>query len=646
MCGICGIISKTPIINPEPVRKMQNALVHRGPDDQGEFFDAHVALAIRRLNIIDPEGGRQPLYNEDRSLVLVANGEIYNFIELRSQLKSLGHHFRTGSDCETILHLYEEYALNCLNYLRGMFSFALWDRKKQSLLLVRDRMGEKPLYLHEKDGQLVFASEIKALLISGLVPLELDPIATDLYFHYQYVPEPRTAVKGVYKLEAAQYFTIHAESWQLDKQKYWDPEDVPPIEGNPAEYIRAELEQISKIIVRSDVPVGVALSGGIDSSAVTALTATRYPDVMQAFSVGYPGRPACDERSDAKLLADHLSIQFHDVELSIESLSEFFPDLIFWSDEPIADISAFAQYSVAFLARQHNVPVLLNGLGGDELFWGYPWFKETVKPSIRKAFIRRYLPFLFPLLTPLARHISYKRFEQVSGSHRLPYALRKMAGELGEWNYLFNQPMDQMVMYDRSKNNVQDAIERVDSLYSAEFASHLPPRNCYELFTFPGDWGCVPVKLCHLEFDIWLRSNCLALSDRLSMASSVELRLPLVDHRLVETVLAFRKLRSDHCLPAKTWFIEAIRDIVPLEILLRPKRGFTPPVTEWTIALMKRYWPFVMDGYLVSENILRTAAVESLYSECLMQQTGLQMAYKILVMEIWCRQVFRNDKIV
>ena len=647
MCGICGLISqeRIPTSQVDQIRVANKHMYHRGPDGLGEFTDSRVQLAMRRLSIIDLTGGWQPLYSEDRSLALIANGEIYNFVELRSQLQAQGHVFSTGSDCETILHLYEEYGADCVLHLRGMFAFALWDGNRQRLMLARDRMGEKPLYLYEEDSQLVFASEMKALVRSGLVPLELDPVAIDLYFHYQYVPEPMTPIRGVYQLEAAHYALVTLDPWNIEKKRYWDPENASPVAGNPAECIRAELEQVSEFVLRSDVPVGIALSGGIDSSAVAALTAARYPSVMQAFSVGYTGQPACDERPQARSMAEHLSIPFHDIELSTENLLDSFPELISNSDEPVADIAALGQYSVASLARKNGVPVILSGLGGDELFWGYPWLKGTVVPSIRKAFLRRHVPFVFPLLEPLARCAQNGLDERVSRLASLPGPVRRIARSFSDWCNLFSQPIDQMVMYDRSFYNVQDALKRVGSLYSKPFASSVPARNCYELFTISGDWGHVPVKLCHLEFNIWLRSNCITLGDRLSMAASVELRLPLLDYKLVETVLGLRKLNGDHSLPPKAWFIDSIRDLLPIEVLSRPKRGFAPPVGQWIHALIQRYWPKVVNGYLVSTNIILPSAIESLREECEREGSGRHMAYKILVMEMWYRRVLVGESL-
>ena len=252
MCGISGIIKREKI-SPEQkiaVSRMSEAQIHRGPDGNGDFFSENVLLSSRRLSIIDREGGWQPLYNEDKSLALIINGEIYNYVELQSRLKASGHKFRTETDGEVILHLYEENETDFVEHLRGMFAFALWDEKRRRLILARDRMGEKPLYLFETDGQILFASELKSLLASALVPFELDARAVNLFFHYQYVPEPFTPVKGVRKLDAATILTIDTDNWQIAERKYWKMSDAPLIDGNPADLIRQSLEEVSEIIVR------------------------------------------------------------------------------------------------------------------------------------------------------------------------------------------------------------------------------------------------------------------------------------------------------------------------------------------------------------------------------------------------------------
>src|SRR5262249_47088375 len=383
MCGIAGLVSREVVTarEREMVASVNAGLGHGGPDSSGEFQDAHVARAMRRLSIIDVAGGSQPLWNEDRTLVLVANGEIYNFVELREELERAGHRFATGSDCETILHLYEDLGWRCVTRLRGMFAFALWDTRRRNLLLARDRMGEKPLYLAANPNRVVFASELRALVSAGVVPLELDPPAIDAYFHYQYIPEPGTPVRGVRKLPPACILTVSLDPWHVKQQRYWHLQDVAPIDADPAATLRAELDRVSQLVVRSDVPVGVALSGGLDSSAVAALAVRNYPGRMHAFTVGYEGCPESDERSDARELANYLGIPFHEVELRTADVVKSFPELVSRRDDPIADISGPGYDAVFKLAREHDVPVLLQGQGGDELFWGYPWVRQAVTAS-------------------------------------------------------------------------------------------------------------------------------------------------------------------------------------------------------------------------------------------------------------------------
>ncbi len=294
MCGLSGILSKAPV-TPEQraaVAAMSDRLVHRGPDDEGWLETGHAVMAMRRLAVIDLAGGAQPLANPDGTLALVFNGEIYNYRELRTELAAQGYPFRTRGDGEVILALYERHGLDFVHRLRGMFVIALWDSRLKRVVLARDRMGEKPLYLHETPGTLTFASEMKALLRSGRVEFALDPAALHLYFHYQYVPEPLTAVRGVRKLDAGHILVVDLEPWTVREIRYWAMEECPPIEGDPVELIRERLDDAGRLALRADVPVGVALSGGLDSSLIAALAARHGEGAVSALTVGYPGRPA------------------------------------------------------------------------------------------------------------------------------------------------------------------------------------------------------------------------------------------------------------------------------------------------------------------------------------------------------------------
>jgi len=613
---------------------MNKALAHRGPDDQGEYLSDRVMLAMRRLSVIDLEGGAQPLYNEDRSLVLIANGEIYNHVELRQSLIDRGHRFRTRSDCETILRLYEDAGTDCVQSLRGMFAFALLDTRKQRLILARDRMGEKPLYLCEDRGRIVFSSELKSLLHSGLVPFRLDPEAVDLYFHYQFVPEPRTALQGVRKLDAAHMLVIDIEPWTISESCYWNMDAAEPAQGDPALLIRRELEKIAELVVRSDVPVGIALSGGLDSSVVAALTARTYPDAMHAFSVGYPGRPRSDERDDAQKLADHLGMPFHEIEIDTHEMVDFFPDLVYWRDDPIADISGHGYYAVMRAARERGIPVALQGQAGDELFWGYPEVRDAARLSKTKAGV---------LSNGKSALFAY-------WSVGLPEGLSLPS--LGRWVRTWGglktsldalrihrqAPSDRLFFYDVAPD-FPSATREMHALYARRFMEDLLDFQASGLFRVSRPWPNVDVTVTKLICQTYLRENGIAQGDRLSMASSVELRLPLVDHRLVETVVGLRKARSDLDLPAKAWLKEAVADLLPAWVLDRPKRGFAPPVKEWHKALFSAYGESLKDGYLVQTGVLKPRAARILSEGPFPRGAITPISFKALVLEQWCRRM-------
>lgn len=612
---------------------MSKSQTHRGPDGAGEFYSETVALASRRLSIIDREGGWQPLYNEDETLTLVINGEIYNFVELRERLKASGHRFRTDADGEVILHLYEEDGLDFISHLRGMFAFALWDENRRRLILARDRMGEKPLYLFERDGELLFASELKGLLHSRLVPFELDARAVNLYFHYQYVPEPFTPIKGVRKLDAAQMLIVDAATWRIEEKTYWRMEDAPPLEGEPSDLIRQKLDEVSELIVRSDVPIGVALSGGLDSSGVTAFAARKQSDLC-AFSVGYAGRPESDERADAEDLARYLNIPFFDVELDTQMIVEFFPELNYWRDDPIADISGFGYYAVMRLAREQGVPVLLQGQGGDELFWGYPQLREAASATLKKAALLRE-PFSQTLFQSLA--LGFPENLSLIG---ISAWARDFGGARSGWRSARRnlKTPDRMIFYDRSPDFLS-AAEQVQSHYSKKFKEQIDETDAYSLFTFPGNWNSVEITLTALICATYLRENGIAQGDRLGMASSVEMRLPLIDYKFVETVVGLRKKQSDAKLPPKHWFKEAVKDVLPDWVLNRPKRGFAPPTREWHNAIFAAYGDSLRDGYLVESDILSRESGLHLARGEFPAEAVSPLSFKALVLEQWCRQM-------
>lgn len=575
-------------------------------------------MGMRRLSIIDLQGGWQPLYNEDKSLVLIMNGEIYNYLELTDELKKRGHTFATHSDAEVILHLYEEEKEACLRHLRGMFAFALLDKRNGTVFIARDRMGEKPLYLYQTADAVYFSSEMKSLLASGQVPFELDPAAVNDYFHYQYVPEPKTPIKAVRKLPRAHYLKIALADWTVDERKYWDMEDVAPVEGDPVELVRNELDTVCELLIRSDVPVGVALSGGLDSSAIAALAAKKYPGTMHAFSVGYPGRPPNDERNDARALADLLGMPFHEIELETADLVNNFEKMNFHRDDPIADISGFGYYSVNKIARENGVPVLLQGQGGDEVFWGYQWVKDAAEATDNKIRGRGQPPSL--------RRFIKTSLKSLFGKHAEPQSLKN------GYRPIFHELAPDFRM----------ALADVRNYYTDSFMQALGDASAYDLFTFDKQWKYSDILITRLICDTYLLENGIAQGDRLSMASSVELRLPFVDYRLVELVIGLRKTHQadpDYRKFPKPWLRGAMKGILPDFIIERPKQGFAPPVRDWHNALFKAYGKYLDGGYLVQSGVLTEEAGAALASGVFPRGAIAPISFKALVLEIWCREM-------
>jgi asparagine synthase (glutamine-hydrolysing) len=595
MCGISGLISAAPTTPADRalVARMNDALRHRGPDDEGGLETDHVLLAMRRLAIIDLAGAAQPLTSGDGRLTLVFNGEIYNYRELREALAAQGHAFRTKGDGEVILGLYDRHGLDFVHHLRGMFAIALWDAEARRLVLVRDRMGEKPLYLRETPGRIVFASEMKALVHAGGAPFAFDLAGVHLFFHYQYVPEPLTAVAGVRKLDAGHMLVVDLDPWRVAEHCYWRMADAPPLAGDPAALIGARLDEAGRFALRSDVPVGVALSGGLDSSVIAALAARHGRDVA-AFSVGYPGRPANDERAEAEALAAFLGLPFHEIELSTSEAVDSFEALNLWRDDPIADIAGFGYYAVMRAAADQGVKVMLQGQGGDELFWGYAELRRA-RAAARRAGWRR------AMIGP--RH----------GSAQLPF-------------------------YDKAPDYAY-ARRHASNYYTPDFAAAVAQVDPAAAFTYDLPWPDPDILLTERICATYLRGNGIAQGERLAMASSVELRLPFMDHKLIETVIGLRRTASDAGLPAKAWLKAAARHLVPAEILGRRKQGFAPPAGEWHAALFARYGGRLADGLLVDRGVLSSEGARALSAGPWPAGAIAPLSFKALVLELWARQM-------
>jgi asparagine synthase (glutamine-hydrolysing) len=432
---------------------------------------------------------------------------------------------------------------------------------------------------------------------------------------------------------------IEVEKWRIEPKRYWRMEDVEPIEGEPQKLIRHELDRITDLTFRSDVPVGVALSGGIDSAAVASLSAAKFKGSLQAFSVGYPGHPPYDERIQAAELASHLGLPFHDIELRTDDFANFFPALVAAADEPIADIAAFGHYAVMKLAADHGITVMLSGLGGDELFWGYPHVAEAAAMTQNKQKLLHHSAGWRWLLGKFSQGMGFRFWNRLAQSDKLPHRVHVLLQRALVCGKLRLQHPHQAV-YLYLRPNFQNALSYRRKLFTDRFASQIPSRNPFRLIELDSNaLDNVPIGICRLLFDTWLVSNCLSLCDHTSMASSVETRLPLLDHKLVELVTGLRKARPDHTLGNKFWLRSALKGVVPDKIINRPKQGFQPPSQEWMRAVIWKYRTLLQDGCLVNFDILNAYFLNKMMREFQDRCQHVFMVYKLLLLEIWYRKV-------
>jgi asparagine synthase (glutamine-hydrolysing) len=531
---------------------------HRGPDDQGTYLSDGVALGMRRLSIIDLAGGHQPISGEDGSVKIVFNGEIYNFLELKPKLQSLGHTFKTHSDTEAIVHAYEEFGPKCVEHLRGMFAFAIWDARSRTLFLARDRVGKKPLYYTiTPHGTLVFGSELKSLLEHPEVQRELDPKALDAYLTLGYVPDPLSIFRNINKLPPGHYLTFSEAG--LKVTRYWDFRFEPDTVRSEEDYL-AELRELLDESVRlrliSDVPLGAFLSGGIDSSTVVAMMARHMGQPVKTFSIGFH-EDSFNELKYARLTAQKFGTDHHEFFVTPDICS-IVDELVWHFDEPFADSSAIPTYMVSKLARDH-VTVVLSGDGGDELFAGYTRYVVDRK---REGFARLPKPLRENVMRPL--------------SQRLPHAT---------WgrNYLHNVSLDPISRYLDSVS-VFTSLNR-NSLYSADFKSKLGSTS-YVSTLFNDLVNHVSTgesldQLLYLDSKTYLPGDILTKVDRMSMAVSLEARAPLLDHKLIDFVTGIPAGLKLSGFETKYLLKKAVKDLVPSEILNRPKQGFGVPIQEW-----------------------------------------------------------------
>jgi asparagine synthase (glutamine-hydrolysing) len=574
MCGIAGLVdSRLPQRHVQPiVRRMTESLIHRGPDDDGFFVANGVGLGMRRLSIIDVAGGRQPIANEDGRIQVVFNGEIYNYPELRRGLVRRGHVFRTNSDTEVIAHLYEEKGVDAFADLRGMFGIALWDQQDHRLVLARDRLGKKPLFYARRGHALLFGSEIKAIVAADPRLAEPDNDALAPYFQFGFVPEPRTMFRHVRKLPAAHWLAY--EGGDTTVAPYWRlriaHDEAPRRHAQVVEELDALLDESVRIRLMSDVPLGIFLSGGLDSSAIVAYAHRAGLRPIKTFTIGFD-RPQWDESADAAHVAAHFGTDHHVLVLRERDLVLSLPDTLFTIirhiDEPFGDSSALPTYHVSKLAREH-VTVILGGDGGDELFAGYTAYQglrfAQLYQRVPRWLGRPYLPAIVQRAAgwlPAGRRYGALRAAKVLRDSELPFARRYFVKS----SMCRLDRLRQLLTPDAAARLLRPAETFVAEDLHAVLRSDLPEVS----------------RAGYLDLRLTLLDDMLVKVDRMSMAHSLEVRSPLLDHRLVEFVACLPPSLKLRGWQTKAILRDTLRGALPPATLRKRKQGFAVPLREW-----------------------------------------------------------------
>jgi asparagine synthase (glutamine-hydrolysing) len=621
MCGIYGVLQfDGTAASPDLLRPMGRLTVHRGPDDEGAYADGPLAFGMRRLSIIDVGGGHQPLSNEDNTLWLVANGEIYNYRSLRADLIARGHRFRTESDCETILHLYEEHGDDCVDHLNGMFAFALWDSRRARLLVARDRLGIKPVYLHNDGRRLVFASEAKALLALPGMTAELDVPAVSSYLALGYVPAPQSIFRGIRKLPPAT--ALVAENGRVTERRYWQvPADIDTSRGETdwVARVRSQLEESTRMQMVSDVPIGAFLSGGIDSSAVVAFMSAHSDRPVKTYAIGFGGGEAesfYNELPYARRVAELFGTDHHEILVRPDVVS-LLPRLLWHMDEPVADTAFLTTYLVSEFARR-DVTVILSGVGGDELFGGY----RRYLGSHYQAYFERLPPSLRRFAAALSQKLPSDRHSPWLNAARLAKGFLSTAGLPLDERYrsyveVFSEDASALLLRE-SRTGDEDLLARAfDKATSADELN----------------------RMLAVDADTQLPDDLLLLTDKMTMAVSLECRVPFLDHDLVELAARIpqetkiRGGRLKHVLKA------ALGDILPHDILERKKRGFGTPMGAWLKGDLEPLMASLLSAESINaRGIFRHREVAGLIAAHAANRTdGTDRLLALLNLEIWAR---------
>lgn len=621
MCGIVGFVSKNSNSADRSIlEKMNAAITHRGPDDDGFYLNEGVALGMRRLSIIDLAGGKQPIHNADKTKWIVFNGEIYNYRELRDDLEKRGHRFYTNSDTEAIIHLYDEYGADCLEHLRGMFAIAIWDTADKSLFLARDRVGKKPLlYSHQSNGNLIFGSEFQAILKHPDISREVDLQAIDSYMSYLCVPAPQTAFKQIRKLEPGHW--LRWKGGSVETKRYWQPDFSRKIKISEEDAINETtriLRESTKLRMISEVPLGAFLSGGVDSSIIVALMAQESSQPVKTFSIGFEEQDF-SELKYARRVAEHIGAEYNEFIVRPNAM-EVIPTLVEHYGEPYADSSAIPTYYVAKETSKH-VTVALNGDGGDESFAGYERYAamqmaETYKripQKLRKLFVEKAVNLLPTSELKRSRFRDAKRFIQAAN---LPKTERYF-----RWMSTFNR-------------------DAKFDLYTDDFAASVAEQNPSEYmdqwFAKANGSGLLDAALMTDQMT-YLPNDLLVKVDIASMANSLEARSPFLDHKLIEFAASLPEDLKMRRFQTKSLLKKAAARLVPKEVIYRRKMGFGVPIGKWFREDMKDF----VKSVLLSESSLKRGIVKpQMLERLVVEHTNAErdhafQLWTLLMLELW-----------
>ncbi len=617
MCGICGIynVQSGEPVSTDLIGRMTCQISHRGPDDSGAFFDGNLGLGFARLSIIDLSGGHQPMSNETGDIWIVFNGEIWNYKTLRTELIAKGHQFRTNSDTETIVHAYEEYGVDCVARLHGMFGFAIWDGPRRCLLLARDRAGKKPLYYTRVNGDFLFASEIKSLLFDPRVQRRVDPQALADFLNVRYVPGPATLFANIYKVQPGHWLLCEGDT--IREECYWDftfdKTEQRPVE----EYIHGIRQHIRRAVeerMMADVPLGATLSGGMDSSIIVGIMSELTKQPVKTFAVGFDV-PEYSELPYARLVAEHFGTEHYELVVKCSDLSQYWPLLTWHRDEPVSEPSDLGMYLVSKLARQH-VKVVLTGEGGDELFAGYP------------KYVVDWMARYYHLVPAFVRDQGINALLD-----RLPYGMRKLkfaAHTLSQpapqrwmnWFGVFNGQLKDKLLSTSTKSSIDGDSSRI----FRRWLEKNPQRDDLS-------------SMLYLDTKIWLPDNLLMKGDKMTMAASLEARVPLLDYKLIEYAASIPSHLKIRPFKAKYLLKRAFADLLPEAILTRKKMGFNVPTGIWfregQRSLMTR---LLLSERARSRGFLNDAFVAHLLHDHLEGKTNYQAQLFLLAsLELWFR---------